>query len=338
MDGTQPTSGIADLVGETESAVATETPEQEAGTEPSGEEVETAAEPEVAETEQTEETSDDADQPQAADDPELTKFLAKKGLSNEKFNEYLDRYGLTREELNANPSLKFLVWDKINSDQELAKKNEPAKEEVKQDPPANLEEHLQAVAKEVATYNDPKVVEHYTKRLEAAKSTGEQVNLLSEMAVNLVNTMLDKKFDQYVNGYQTRATKAQQESIDAHKSAYDEIRGELPEFGSDEYKSLAEAAIKAVPKLETDVFTPKERMQILVTLSQGKKTEAQTIAQGIEKGVKQAEQKTQQTQLGKALGAGQSKGKIGPAQPKGNDDIFGDGVKEYRHREKLGRS
>jgi hypothetical protein len=337
-DGTHPeaVSNNDDLFGESTTAVAE--PEQETGIEePSGEaEAEVATEPDES-TEVAEEAEATEAEAQSEADPELDAFLAKKKIDRNKFDDYAERYQITPAMLKANPSLRYLVLDKMNADGELAAirkpAEEPKKEEPKQQPAAvNPIDHVKQTLQSVSQYNDPQILKAYVDEFSAAGEKGDavaQFAVLSAAANNLIETRfaqlmeshfegtLEKKF----SGFGQQWTTWKQAS--EYANAWDAMRqqnSELPEsFAEIEQQALARAPYLAKVK----DLTPQERLQAYVDLSQGKQVNPETVEKAATKiAEKKLEQKTV-AEKAKGLGAGQTKGNVGRAKVTSNDDIFG---------------
>lgn len=302
-------SGIDEVLADEQQE--TEVAEQEAGEETSAtEETVEQAEAEPTEEAQTEEQDDDLA------DPEIQK--------------YVKRYGVTKELLEANPSLKFLLRDKFNTDKNFselqeklkAKPEETKAEEKKPDPPANLTERLAKLSEEVKQYNDPAAIDHYAGRMEKAKDYKEMLGVLSEAMHNYMTTAMPKLAPQFIEanypGFGQQWNTWSSDS--AHDSAYAEMRkadSKLPE----DWRPLVNAAIAEVPVLG-QAMNPKDRLAAAIKLSRGGKDVVAQVEEAVAAGKKQSETQTTRKELGKVLGSGQSKGQLAPKKT-GNDDIFG---------------
>lgn len=313
-----------DLFGEPAgSAVATETPEEITGTEePSGEEVETAAEPDEAEVEETEGSEETATEP-AVENADVLRLIAKKGISLDKFTEYLTRYKLTAEKVNADPLIAQLVLDKAAADDLIAKQpkaEEPKKDEPKPDTP-DLGKHLESLKARINDYTAPEIRSNFVKQLNEAKTTEEQFAVLEIAAANLVETIMEKRFGDVYSGFASRQQREHQERIDAHNVAWEPYKELNPNF-TDAVKAYDEAA-KLEPELVNNPnLTPQQRMKTVALVLGGRKAEAATVAEAAEKGKQLGLEAKKKAALGKGLGAGKSNGAI-EKKPKGNDDIFG---------------
>lgn len=310
-----------DLFGD--SAGNTTTLEQEPGTEEtSGEEVETAADEPEGEVEGNETESAEAEAEPT--NVEVLKILAKKGISESKFNEYLTRYKLTAEQANANPSIAHLVLDKAAADELIAKapKEEVKKEEVKQNPPTDLDAHFKTVLERANTYTDPKVMDYAVTKLEAAKNTREQLDALMGFMENYLETALPQKFPNVLQGFTSAQEKANNERIAAHNSAWEPIQAGNPNLKDKDALTAYTEAEKLEPELvQNAALTPAQRMKTVALVLGGRKAEAEVVAAAAEKGKEQGAKAAKKEALGK-LGAGQSTGAIAK-KTTGNDDIFG---------------
>jgi hypothetical protein len=259
--GTQPS--------EAEAVTEVETPET--GTS-SGEATEVATETQGEGTE-GEATTEQADESAETAGSSAEAFLSKKGISPEKIEEYRARYGNLFTLIDANPSLKdvqFFLWDKINSDNTLAKPAEKKEEKATENqPPANLEEHFKAVAEKATKFSDPKVRDHLVARLEGAKTVGEQFDVLQLAVHNYMETVLPQLVPNINTQHQTEQQRAQQEAYTVHSNLWTEMRSANPNLPED-LKGAYEEAVKVLPLLEQPM-DPKQRLQAIAAIVGGKK-------------------------------------------------------------------
>jgi hypothetical protein len=327
-------SAIDQLVAEEESASAevasSEAEESDAGGDP---EVEGAGDGDG----ETSSTAEQAETVEVGED--ALRIIAKKGITLDKFNEYLKRYEVTAQEVNEKPKLAQLLLDKAASDELIAKQTkteDPKKEESKQDPP-DIATSFQEIAKEAEAFNDPKMVEHFASQLSAAAEKGDvkaQVQILTTGMHNYLKTALPQLLPSLLQSIQATQQKEYQERIDAHTSAWEPYAAQNPDF-KDAVTAYNEAAARNPKLVNNPNLTPQERMEVVSLILGGKKAEAAEVAKAAEKGAEKGREQKNKSELGKVLGAGKSN--PGPAKSKGNDDIFGEGVAEYRRRDTLGR-
>jgi hypothetical protein len=326
-DGTHPeVSNNDDLFGESTTAVAE--PEQETGEEiPSGEvAVEESAEPEVAETEETTEPAE----AQSEADPELDKFLAKKNIDRNKFDDYAERYQITPAMLKANPSLRYLVLDKLNADEALKGKEQSKVEEPKkQDPPAavNAADHVKQTLEAVSKYNSPEVLKAFAARFNEETTPEGQFAVLSAAANNLIETVvpqlvesrleqiLDKVVPGFVGNY--KSYQRGQEAL----QVWSEMREQNPNL-PESFVEIEKAALAKMPSLGRVDLPLKERLEAYIALGAGQKVDPVTVEKAATKIAEKKLEQKQTAEKGKGLGAGQTKGTMAERKT-GNDDIFG---------------
>ena len=116
--------------------------------------------------------------------------------------------------------------------------------------------------------------------------------------------------------------------------------GDMPDFGTKDFKSMLTKAAAKVPGFEQMVFTDektgrvlpeaqqaRKRYEMLAAIASGEKPNPKVVADAINKGKETARKQQQATKQGQALGAGKSK-----AQAPGSDDVNSDIMSAYNSR------
>lgn len=341
-------------------AQETETTEpiQETGTEvPSDSEV-TNPDEAVAQGESAEEESDylPDEQQKIFPDEELINF------SNKRY-----RSGLTQEQLDANPWLRLQLKDQLNAAieikrlQQAGEEPNPADEEptsVEEQPttaaPLTSEQVTQyfdtvrnyalertqplereTIAKQfmrAAGYNPDKPYnpkDGSTVHPERIKALGEFFAMAGAAMGNMWGS--DPQNAAFLIEQHQQTVKRQMKALEAAWSPV--AKGtELPVFASPEFKTLV-ANFKRDNDWWEDVEwkSPKAMAAALRQYARGQKvTKPAEVVKAYQKGVQKGEQ-VKRNAAAANLGAGKTAGKFAPTKT-GNEDIFGEGSKEYNQR------
>lgn len=233
------------------------------------------------------------EQAESEDDADWLPGEQEKVFPDEVISKYASRYGLTPEDLQANPSLRHLVHDKINSDiwarQQLQRSEELEQEPEQVEQPEqrptqqqqfNPQQWLQSAQQFVRQnqLNNPEIAKAFAQSFMGAFGVNElppnaNPEALAEtfavFGMNLINSVLPLYFQapsqsegknmlQYFleQNYDGLGDMAQ---ASTYRSAWDSVRNNYPElsklrFGSDEFQQAMEKAEESLPGLSEMKF------------------------------------------------------------------------------------
>ena len=184
------------------------------------------------------------------------------------------------------------------------------------------------------------------------KNSGQLGMTLAEGAIDLINTAANSSpalVRQWMEAAFPGITAMHANTL--YMQEYDAVRndvgedgqakyGDMPDFGTKDFKSMLTKAAAKVPGFEQMVFTdPKSgralsesqqarmRYQMLAQIASGDKPNPKVVADAINKGKETARKQQQATKQGQALGAGKSK-----AQTPGSDNVNSDIMDAYNSR------
>ena len=185
------------------------------------------------------------------------------------------------------------------------------------------------------------------------KNAGSLGMTLAEGAIDLINTAATTS-PALVRNWMEAAFPGitEMHASTQYMQAYDSVRnefgedgqpkyGDMPDFGTKEFRTMLKTAAAKVPGFEQMVFTdPKSgralpesqqarmRYQMLAQISSGEKPNPQVVAQAVNKGKEIARKESQVKRQGQALGAGKSRAQT----PASGDDLNTSMIAAYNAR------
>lgn len=356
---------------------ATEAPTQDAIAEsllgPEESQQTAVEQPEAEQTQETVETSEQPlEQEQQAEQEEVENWLPTeqdKIFPDEVLQRYAKRYGLD-ENWQANPQLRQLVVDKINSDiylQQLQQhpEYEPEPEpqpEPTQQPQVSMEQHFQNLARVVQERTDPQVAKQFHNEFlgiwqrPEAEQPMALAQVTSKYMLNLVNTFLPDMLQAQLSQQLSQAFPGFGDMYERSSMAmaWDRVRnsdpafGNLPNYGTKDFSSKLREAAGRIPGFDEMQFTDQQgkplppqqnaerKYAMLAKIASGQNVNPELIRQATATGARNARRADVRRSAGN-LGSGQSKG---GSQSQGsskwgstNQDIFGPEMQEIYEQE-----
>ncbi len=337
--------------------------------------VEEEVQPEVVEAEAPEQ---DAAETEPEDDSSWLPDEQSKVYTDEAVARYAKRYGKTLEDVQADPHLRQLLHDKINSDILIARANEAEVEEptlkaepeapaVPQDPAKQRAEYYEKVSTFAKQIVDPASAEALGKRLLSkfgvdiasedpevqgyVKNSGDIGMTLAEGAIDIMNTAgpslikawIEQAYPEFTGMYGDTLYMRQYEAVRGDVGEDGQPKyGELPDFGTKEFKSMLQTAATKIPGFEQMVFTDQKtgralpeaqqarmRYQMLAQIASGEKPNPKVVAEAVSKGLEATRKADQTRKAGSvALGAG----KVRTQTPPSGDDLNNSMIAAYNAR------
>ena len=338
---------------------------------------------EQPETEQQQEVVETQEQPQEQEQQEQVEETAEDWLPTEQdkvfpdevLQRYATRYGLD-EAWQANPQLKQLVIDKINSDiylqqlqqqqeQQIEPEFEAQPEPTQQQPPLNMEQHFQNLARVVQERTDPQVAKQFHNeflgiwQLPEAQQPLALAQVTSKYMLNLVNTFLPDMLQAQLATQLGQAFPGFGDMYDrsSHALAWDRVRNSdpsfanLPSYGTKQFSQTLRQAAARIPGFDEMQFTDQQgkplppqqnaerKYAMLAKIASGQNVNPQLLQQAAAAGARNARRADVRRSAGN-LGSGQSKaasGRSGRAgQFESNNDLFDPETME-RYQQEHGR-
>lgn len=294
-----------------------------------------------------------------------------KVFPDEVLQRYATRYGLD-EAWQANPQLKQLVIDKINSDiylqqlqQHEAEQQEPEPEAEPTrtaEPQLTREQHFQNLARVVQERTDPEVAKAFHNEFLSIwqRPEAEQplalAQVTSKYMLNLVNTflpdMLQAQLQQQVN--QLFPGFGDMYDRSSHAMAWDRVRNsdaafaQLPAYGTKEFSSTLREAAARIPGFDEMQFTDRNgkalppqqnaerKYAMLAKIASGQNVDPALLQRAAQAGARNQRRAEVRRSAGN-LGSGQSKAATGTTKTSSkfqtNDDLFDDDTMELYQRE-----
>jgi hypothetical protein len=280
---------------------------------------------------------------------------------------YCQRYGLD-ENILANPQLRQLVTDKINTDiylqqqQQAEQEVEPeAVEEPTQDvPQLSREQHFQQLALAVQQRTDPEVAkafhneflsiwklpENQQPMALAGVTSKYMLNLVSTFLPDMLQAQLSSQLNQVYPGFGDMHERS------SMAMAWDRVRNsdpkfsELPAYGTKEFSSKLREAAGRIPGFDEMQFTnaqgqplpPQQNAErkyaMLAKIASGQNVDPAMLQKAAAAGAKNARRADIRRSAGN-LGSGQSKAASGTGSNKfqTNSDLFDDEAMAIYHKE-----
>lgn len=346
-----------------ESLLGEETTEQVAEQQP---ETEQQVEQEVSE-QPVEQEQQEVEQEEAED---WLPTEQDKVFPDEVLQRYATRYGLD-EAWQANPQLKQLVIDKINSDiylQQLQEQQtedpEPQREEPTpaEQPKPTREQYFQNLDRVIAERTDPEVAKSFHKdflgvwqRPEAEQpmafaqvASKYMLNLVQTFIPDMLQAQLSQQLGQAYPGFGDMYERS------SMAMAWDRVRNSdptfanLPAYGSKEFSSKLREASARISGFDEMQFTDgqgkalpaqqnaEKKYAMLAKIASGQNVDPQLVRQAAAAGAKRARNADVRRSAGN-LGSGQSKAASGASKGSSkfqtNDDIFDDDTMALWQRE-----
>jgi hypothetical protein len=346
---------------------ATEAPTQDAIAESLlGPEEQQQSAVETPEAEQQQEVVDTQEQPleqeQQPEQEEVENWLPTeqdKIFPDEVLQRYAQRYGLD-ESWQANPQLKQLVIDKINSDiylQQLQQQEQYEPEpEVQQEPTPQTapqvtrEQHFQNLARAVQERTDPEVAKQFHNEFLSIwqRPEAEQPMALAQVTskymLNLVNTFLPDMLQAQLSQQLGQAFPGFSDMYDrsSHAMAWDRVRNSdpsfqnLPSYGTKEFSQKLREAASRIPGFDEMQFTDQQgrplpaqqnaerKYAMLAKIASGQNVNPQLLQQAAAAGARNARRADVRRSAGN-LGSGKSNaatGAKGSSRFQTNSDLF----------------
>jgi hypothetical protein len=292
-----------------------------------------------------------------------------KVFPDEVLQRYATRYGLD-EAWQANPQLKQLVIDKINSDiylQQLQAQQEaepePEAEPTRQEqaPQLSREQHFQNLTRVVQERTDPEVAKAFHNEFLSIWQLPEQqqpaalAQVTSKYMLNLVNTFLPDMLQAQLSTQLSQAFPGFGDMYDrsSHALAWDRVRNsdasfaQLPAYGSKEFSSTLREAASRIPGFDEMQFTDgqgkalpaqqnaERKYAMLAKIASGQNVDPALLQRAAQAGARNSRRAEVRRSAGN-LGSGQSKGASGPtgsSKFQTNQDLFDDDAMEIYQRE-----
>jgi len=335
---------------------------------------EPAGQTSVAEQQETLDVSEQpVEQQEETQQEEVADWLPTeqdKIFPDEVLSRYAQRYGLD-ENLLANPQLKQLVIDKINTDIFLRQQQEQQQElpEVEPEPEPQVqaqpqlptrEQYFQNLTQMVQARTDPEVAKAFHNEflglwnLPPEQQPMAFAQVASKYMLNLVNTFIPDILQQALGPQLNQAFPGFGEMYErsSYAMAWDRVRNSepaysnLPAYGSKEFsKTLREAAGK-YPGFDEMQFTDAQgkplgmmenamrKYAMLAQVAAGGAVDPSMVQQAVAAGARQARNAQVKRAAGN-LGSGQSRGGAPAKSSKftTNADIFDDATMAFYQRE-----
>lgn len=333
---------------------------------------------EQPETEQQQEVVETQEQPLEQEQQEQVEETAEDWLPTEQdkvfpdeiLQRYATRYGLD-EAWQANPQLKQLVIDKINSDiylQQLQQQEqyepepEPQAEPTREQPQVSMEQHFQNLARVVQERTDPQVAKQFHNEFLSIwqRPEAEQPMALAQVTskymLNLVNTFLPDMLQAQLSNQLSQAFPGFGEMYDrsSHAMAWDRVRNSdpsfanLPAYGTKQFSSTLREAAARIPGFDEMQFTDQQgkplppqqnaerKYAMLAKIASGQNVNPALLQQAAAAGARNARRADVRRSAGN-LGSGQSKAAGGGQQKSGrfqtNSDLFDEDTMELYQQE-----
>jgi hypothetical protein len=354
----------------------TEAPTQDAIAEsllgPEAQEQQTVETPEVeqqqVETETPEQTLEQEQQPEQELDENWLPTEQDKIFPDDVLQRYAQRYGLD-EAWQANPQLKQLVIDKINSDiylqqlqqQEQYEPEPEAQPEPTQQPQITQEQHFQNLARVVQERTDPAVAKQFHNeflgiwQLPEAQQPQALAQVTSKYMLNLVNTFLPDMLQAQLSNQLSQAFPGFSDMYErsSHAMAWDRVRNSdqafanLPAYGTKEFSQKMHAAADRIPGFDEMQFTDQQgrplppqqnaerKYAMLAKIASGQNVNPQLLQQAAAAGARNARRADVRRSAGN-LGSGKSNAAAGGAKSsrfQTNDDLFDEATMDMYQRE-----
>lgn len=270
-----------------------------AGVEASAEEPETSAEEEITETDVTPEDESTTEQEPEEEEADWLPDEQQKVFPDDVLARYAKRYGRTLEQLQADPQLKQLIQDKINSDiliqqsRESSEVEEPTPQETEEQEPAAAppadpgearKQYEQQIQQLIESTVDQKSVEQLGRDLLAgfgvditskdpevqallqnAPKVGSTlvkgaVDLMATIMPHLAQNVLERSFPGFGQMYERSV----------YALAWDQVRNQkdgtgkqpyssLPAYGTEQFSKVLREAAAQIPGFDEMVFTKSVR-------------------------------------------------------------------------------
>jgi hypothetical protein len=293
-----------------------------------------------------------------------------KVFPDEVLQRYCERYGLD-ENILANPQLRQLVTDKINTDiflqqqregeEQQQNEPEPEAEPTRDQPQITREQYFQELERTVQQRTDPEVAKSFHKEFLSIwqRPEAEQPMALAQVTskymLNLVQTFIPDLIQSQLSQQMSQAFPGFGEMYErsSYAMAWDNVRNsnpkfaELPSYGTKEFsKTLREAAAR-IPGFDEMQFTGKDgkplpamensirKYSMLAQAASGQNVNPQLLQQAAAAGARGA-RRAQITRTNGNLGSGKSNAASGGKKSgrfETNEDLFDEDTMELYKKE-----
>lgn len=291
-----------------------------------------------------------------------------KVFPDEVLQRYATRYGLD-EAWQANPQLKQLVIDKINSDiylsqlqQQQEQEPEPQPAEPTPQPQLSREQHFQNLARVVQERTDPEVAKAFHSefmsiwQLPEAQQPQAFAGVASKYMLNLVNTFLPDMLQAQLSQQLGQAFPGFSDMYERSSMAmaWDRVRNSdpsftaLPAYGTKQFSNTLREAAARIPGFDEMQFTDQQgkplppqqnaerKYAMLAKVASGQNVNPQLLQQAVATGARRTRQAEVRRSAGN-LGSGQSKGASSQSRPANgmqtNADLFDEETMDYYNQQ-----
>jgi hypothetical protein len=278
-----------------------------------------------------------------------------KVFPDEVLQRYCQRYGLD-ENILANPQLRQLVTDKINTDIYLQQQQqfeqqpepEPVQEPTRTEPQLTREQYFQNLDRVIAERTDPEVAKSFHKDFLSVwqRPEAEQPMAFAQVAskymLNLVQTFIPEMLKAHLGSQLDSAFPGFGKMYErsSHAMAWDSVRNSnpqfsnLPAYGTKEFSQKLLAAAERVPEVAEMIdeaagkpMNPQQTTRwytMLARIASGQNVNPELLRQAASTGAKNARRAEVRRSAGN-LGSGQSNAASGGAKSsrfQTNEDLF----------------
>lgn len=357
-------SGLSDLLGE-------ETPESSSTSEEEATDDDSVSEP-AEEAEAEEDLSDYLPDEQKKEFPldELAKYAKRYGYTLEELESDPRIQRIVKDKINSDIEIRKQLADSTAEiDEEPTREDEPAPAETHS--PEQLKQATQQHFKQIEAFieqvTDPEIASSFITELNAAYGINDKVDpkvalqatkVFSKYTANFLDTALPSFLMKPVDAQGTalidKIIEARMPGLmdmydrQLHADTWEQIRGANPEYANlpaygpktSAYGKLVKEAAASIPGFEKAyAHLPKPqriamKMELIAKVASGQKISPAVVKQAAETAKKQVVQSEKRKDLARSLDSGKSTQKFGKPVT-GNDDIFGEGVAEFRRRDKV---
>lgn len=329
-------------------------------------ETEQQLQPEVSEQ------TDEQEQPEPEQE-EAENWLPSdqdKVFPDEVYARYAERYNLSPEQA-ADPQLRQILHDKINSDiwiqqqreqQEQEPELEPEAEPTRTEPQLSREQHFQNLERVVAERTDPEVAKAFHKDFLSVwqRPEAEQPMAFAQVAskymLNMVNTFLPDMLQAQLSQQLGQAFPGFGDMYERSSMAmaWDRVRNSepgfanLPAYGTKEFANKLHEAADRIPGFDDMQFTDKNgkalpaqqnaerKYAMLAKIASGQNVDPALLQRAAQAGARNARRADVRRSAGN-LGSGQSKGASGGSKPvngmQTNTDLFDQDALDYYNQQ-----
>jgi hypothetical protein len=315
-------------------------PGEQQTAEPSG------AEQQVEEQVQEQPQEQEQQEQQVEEDQEWLPSDQDRTFPDEVLSRYAQRYGINENAL-ADPQLKQLLVDKINSDifiqqqqQQSEQEPEPEVQPQAEQPQLSREQYFQNLDRVVQERTDPEVAKQFhadflkafgVPDAEIARTSPQQAmaftHTVSKYALNLMNTFMGDMLGARLTEQISQAFPGFGDMYDrsSHSMAWDRVRNSdpgfanLPAYGTKEFSTKLREAASRIPGFDEMQFTDQQgkalpaqqnaerKYAMLAKIASGQNVNPQLLQQAAAAGARNARRADVRRSAGN-LGSGQSKG------------------------------